>query len=113
MADFVGIRNVWLGTTCEDQAHYDYRWPILREIPAVIHFISYEPALGPLQLSGEGKHPDWIICGGESGKDARLMKPKWARNLMADCHLLNVAFFMKQMTKKQPIPDDLLVRQFP
>jgi protein gp37 len=22
--------NVWLGTTCEDQANYDRRWPILR-----------------------------------------------------------------------------------
>ena len=43
--------NVWLGTTCEDQEHYDHRWPILRRIPAAIHFISYEPALGPLTLA--------------------------------------------------------------
>jgi Protein of unknown function (DUF5131) len=36
--------------TAEDQLHYDKRWPILQKIPATVRFISYEPALGPLQL---------------------------------------------------------------
>jgi protein gp37 len=62
--------NVWLGTTCEDQAHYDRRWPILRDIPAAIHFISYEPAIGPLRLHNGADQPDWLICGGESGPRA-------------------------------------------
>ena len=42
-----GWPNVWLGTTCEDQQHFDRRWPILRDVPAAVRFISYEPALGP------------------------------------------------------------------
>jgi protein gp37 len=110
-----GYGNVWLGTTAEDQKHYDHRWPILRAIPAKVHFISYEPALGPLQIESEssGDHPDWIICGGESGTGARYMKSKWARNLMNECQRLDVSFFMKQMTAKQEIPAELLVRQFP
>src|SRR5206468_2327756 len=90
--------------------------PILRRIPAKVRFISYEPALGPLDLAGHGWHyPDWIICGGESGAKARYMKPQWAYDLRDQCQRLGVAFFMKQMTdgKKVPIPDDLLVRQFP
>ena len=29
-----GYPNVWLGTTAEDQKHYDRRWSILRDIPA-------------------------------------------------------------------------------
>ncbi|HEY1981932.1 MAG TPA: DUF5131 family protein [Xanthobacteraceae bacterium] len=105
--------NVWLGTTCEDQEHYNRRWPILSDIPAPIHFISYEPALGPLTLASSAELPDWIICGGESGKDARMMETEWARQLLDECRELNVAFFMKQMTKKRHIPDHLLVRQFP
>jgi protein gp37 len=105
--------NVWLGTTCEDQEHYDHRWPILRWISAAVHFISYEPALGPLTLGSTPDLPDWIICGGESGKDARLMDPGWAANLLDECRSSNVAFFMKQMTQKKPIPNHLLVRQFP
>jgi protein gp37 len=43
-----GYPHVWLGTTTEDQQHYDHRWRILSDIPAAIRFISYEPALGPL-----------------------------------------------------------------
>lgn len=106
--------NVWLGTTCEDQSNYDRRWPILRDVPAVVRFISYEPAIGELQLhSDDGQHPDWIICGGESGSNARHMPPEWAYSLRAECGVAGVAFFMKQMTGKKPIPADLLIRQFP
>jgi protein gp37 len=105
--------NVWLGTTCEDQAAYDRRWPILREIPAAVRFISYEPAIGPLKLFGHGYFPDWIICGGESGPGARYMDPSWADNLMGECLDEGVAFFMKQMTGKKPIPAHLMHRQFP
>lgn len=106
--------NVWLGTTCEDQKHYGHRWPFLRRIPAAVRFISYEPALGALTVrSSPDDLPDWIICGGESGKDARMMDPAWASSLLDECRSLNVAFFMKQMTQKKPIPNHLLVRQFP
>lgn len=104
--------HVWLGTTCEDQERYNRRWPILAQIPAKVRFISYEPALERLRI-GETFQPDWIICGGESGPGARHMHPDWARDVRDDCAKLGVAFFMKQMTGKKPIPDDLMVRQFP
>jgi protein gp37 len=107
-----GWPHVWLGATAEDQEHFDRRWPILRLIPVRVRFISYEPALGPLRIAGE-KLPDWIICGGESGAHARMMDPAWARSLRDECAALGVAFFMKQMTKKAPIPSDLFIRQFP
>jgi protein gp37 len=108
-----GWPNVWLGTTCEDQEHFDRRWSILGRVPATVRFVSYEPALGPLTL-GDAP-PDWVICGGESGAGARtrFMDPAWARAVRDECAAKGVAFFMKQMTKKMPIPDDLFVRQFP
>jgi protein gp37 len=105
-----GWPQVWLGVTCESQQYFDQRWPLLAAIPAAVRFISYEPALGPLTLR---IGPDWLICGGESGANARLMEPAWARQVRDQCATLGIAFFMKQMTKKQPIPRDLLVRQFP
>jgi protein gp37 len=105
--------NVWLGTTAEDQPHYDRRWPILMSIPAVVHFISYEPAIGPLRLHDEGPQPDWLICGGESGRGARWMDPQWAADIKADCAERGVKFFMKQMTRKEPIPPSLMLREFP
>lgn len=103
--------NVWLGVTCEDQPHYDRRWPILAAIRASVRFISYEPAIGPLNYVW-GK-PNWIICGGESGTDARMMDEQWAREVRDQCRASGISFFMKQMTKKAPIPDDLQIRQFP
>jgi protein gp37 len=109
-----GYANVWLGTTTEDQEHYEQRWPILARIPAVVHFVSYEPALGPLTPTpSNGLLPDWIICGGESGPGARIMDAAWARRIRDHCRDLGLHFFMKQMTGKKPIPADLLVRQFP
>jgi protein gp37 len=110
-------KNVWLGVSAENQDYYDHRWPILREIPATVRFISYEPALGPLLIPLGVGLPDWIICGGESkqGKNhtPRVMEPSWARNLRNDCERAGIAFFMKQMTNNAPIPSDLMVRQFP
>jgi len=67
--------------------------------------------LGPVILD---KHaPDWIICGGESGRSPREMDPQWARDLRDGARRFDRKFFMKQMTGKKPIPADLLVRQFP
>ncbi len=106
-------RNVWLGITAEDQEHFDERYPILADMPATVHFISYEPALGPLSIRDAYPVPGWIICGGESGARARYMEPKWAGALLDECATAQVPFFMKQMTGKRPIPETLLVRQFP
>jgi protein gp37 len=107
--------NVWLGTTCEDQKRFDHRWPILCEIPAALRFISYEPAIGPLELAWGDllPQPGWLICGGESGHGARTMDLQWARDLRDECAELGLPFFFKQTTGKGPIPDDLMVRQFP
>jgi protein gp37 len=109
-------RNIWLGTTCEDRDNYDRRWPRLREIPARVRFISYEPAIGPLfhpHAWDLNEKPDWIICGGESGHGARMMDPAWARWVRDAAAGHGIAFFMKQMTDRKPILQELLVREFP
>jgi protein gp37 len=91
-----GYQNVWLGTTCEDQSRFDQRWPILSKIPAVVRFISYEPAIGAVRLHDNGIQPDWLISGGESGHGARPMKPQWVRDIISDCNRLGVFPFHKQ-----------------
>jgi protein gp37 len=105
--------NVWLGTTCEDQAAYDRRWPILERFNLRVRFISYEPAIGPLTILNHKHVPDWIICGGESGKGFRDMPAAWAENVMEECAEHFVPFFMKQMAGLKPIPKDLMIRKFP
>ena len=39
---------------------------------------------------------DWVICGGESGPNARPMDPEWARSVRDQCTMLEVPFFFKQ-----------------
>ena len=89
-----GYPNVWLGVSIENDA-YAHRATILTQTPAVIRFVSYEPALGPLdtlQLDGL----DWIIYGGESGPGFRGHDIRWARDMRARCEAAGVAFFYKQ-----------------
>jgi len=49
-----GLRfpNVWLGVSVEDQATADERIPLLLQTPAAVCWVSYEPALGPVDFSG-------------------------------------------------------------
>ena len=122
-----GYPNVWLGVTAEDQERADHRIPILIATPAAVRFVSYEPALGPLDLwspryrngigSGSafawGQGVNWVIAGGESGANRREADPAWFRAVRDECAAAGCAFFMKQMTGKSPIPVDLLIRQFP
>ena len=68
----------------------------LQRIPAVIKFISYEPAIGSVSLPKHGPLPDWIITGGESGPGARVLKPRWVRSIIKECYDRGVAVFHKQ-----------------
>lgn len=44
------LQNLWLGTSCEDQATADARIPDLLATPAAVRFVSCEPMLGPIDL---------------------------------------------------------------
>jgi len=39
---------------------------------------------------------DWVICGGESGHNARPMRPDWVRSIRDQCEEAEVPFFFKQ-----------------
>lgn len=93
------LPNVWLGTSIEDQSVVKDRLPALMDAPAAVRFVSAEPLIAPLDLSGY-EALDWVIVGGESGKDARPMQPEWAREVRDFCHRNQVAFFFKQWGKK-------------
>lgn len=126
-----GYPNVWLIATVENQEMFDKRVPELIPIPAVVHGVSIEPMLGPIDASKylgivhedecgvENKDEsisrllnapydhlpfhdpwvkgiDWVICGGESGPNARPMHPDWVRFLKDQCQKAHVPFFFKQ-----------------
>lgn len=106
--------NIWVGVSVEDQQTADERIPLLLQIPAAVRFISAEPLLGAINLeqidSQIREHRpnsfdrivdvleeiEWVIVGGESGKNARPMHPDWARSLRDQCKDAGVPFFFKQ-----------------
>ena len=89
--------NVWIGTSIENQK-YANRIDVLERIPAPVRFISAEPLLGHLDISEwlERDALQWVICGGESGNNARPMNPDWCIDLLAQCQESEVPFFFKQ-----------------
>ena len=108
-------QNVWLGITARNQEEADRDIPKLLSIPAVKLFLSIEPMLGPIDLRhlfqhcpvhdyaggfcindcGNWQRLSWVICGGETGKNARPMHPAWVRSLRDQCQAACVPFFFK------------------
>jgi protein gp37 len=86
--------NIWMGTSVENQ-RYTGRIDVLRRIPSIVRFLSVEPLLGPIEeLRLDGVH--WVIAGGESGPDARPMRPEWVRKVRDCCVNAKIPFFFKQ-----------------
>ncbi len=50
----------------------------------------------------KGTVVDWVICGGESGPNARPMHPEWAGSLRDQCQASGTAFFFKQWGEWAP-----------
>jgi protein gp37 len=102
--------NVWAGTTSENQKWFEKRIDHLLSVPAVAHFISAEPLLGPLRLTSwldrernTGRFISWVIAGGESGGKARHMNPDWVLSIRDQCVQANVPFLFKQWGNWRPV----------
>lgn len=92
--------NLWMGVSVESEAHVN-RIDDLRRVPAAVRFLSCEPLLGPLpgiDLEGIG----WVIAGGESGANHRLLEREWVEPLRDACLAADVPFFFKQWGGRSP-----------
>jgi protein gp37 len=98
------LQNVWLMVSAEDQRRFDERVPVLVSIPAVVHGVSLEPLLGPINIGPY--RPEWAIVGGESGPGARPMDVQWARDIVRQCEEAHTACFVKQMGRRVTGADD-------
>ena len=91
--------NAAMGATMVTQDEYDRD---ARKLDDVKHrrqplftFGSFEPLLGPVILDSYA--PDWIIVGGESGREARDMDIVWVRRLQQQAGELGRVFNFKQV----------------
>ena len=130
-------RNVWLGISVVTQEEVDRDVPKLLEIPATIRFLSCEPLMEPISFRWTAwakrrpdgvlghldglKGIDWVIVGGESGRQARPMVEFWASDIRHQCAEAGVPFFFKQGSQKNwpafkdfdSFPAELRVREWP
>jgi protein gp37 len=118
------LPHVWPGCSAEDQDAYDARSPHLYNVPvhpSAGRWISYEPAIGPLDLRIETDiqrvwdgNPNttvprihraeqrrealsWVVVGTESQKGRRPMPRPWADAVMSQCQRAGVPLFTKQL----------------
>lgn len=106
--------NVWMGVTAGTIKAMLENVPVLRTIPAVVHFISCEPLLedipahvwdGALEDGARFRGSvidacpfpiDWLIVGDESGHHARGAQVDWVRSAREAALRHGVAFHFKQ-----------------
>lgn len=133
--------NVMFGTSPVNQATANKLIPQLLRVNGR-RFLSVEPQLGEVNLTmidadkggdkewcminsliGEQTDMarpcfnvpkiDWVIQGGESGHHRRSFDLDWAYSMKHQCKEAGVPYFFKQIDKVLPIPEDLMVREFP
>lgn len=86
--------NFWAGATVE-HARTRHRIDSLRRIPAKVRFLSIEPLIAPVGIV-DLADIDWIITGGESGPDCRMMRVEWLREMRDQAIAQGVPHFFKQ-----------------
>ena len=80
-----------------ENARWLRRLDVLYDVPAVVHFASFEPLLGDLgDITAYLPGLDWGIIGGESGPQRRLMDVAWLERLVVQCQAADVAVWVKQ-----------------
>lgn len=85
--------NIWQGVSVENH-RWTSRIDDLRTVPAAVKFISFEPLLGPIDADLSGI--DWVIVGGESGREFRPMDHAWARRIRDAAVAIGIPYFFKQ-----------------
>lgn len=129
-------QHIGLMITVVNQTEADRDIPKLLSLKANLGIpwvgLSMEPLLGPVDLAipdfgpiycankcdcwcmaqGDEECPkhfsgiDWVIVGGESGREARPMHPDWARAIRDQCQAAGVPFLFKQWGEWAPSSKD-------
>lgn len=93
-----GWEHVTVCCTCENRDRADYRLPLFLSLPIRHRTVISEPMLGEITLepylkSGKIEH---VVCGGESGPDARPCRFDWVLKVREECVRYGVPFTFKQ-----------------
>ena len=90
--------NLWAGTSITTQATTTRIDSLLKVGNAdTIRFLSVEPQTEPIDLAKWLPMLSWVIQGGESGRQARPFDITWAVDLIEQCNVASVPYFLKQL----------------
>ena len=118
------LANVHLCVSVENQATADERIPILLQTPAAVRFLSVEPLLERIDIEPwlpAAPHRrtgsqivkrlerdvgcaaiDWVIVGGESGRNRRECKVEEIEDVARQCVAANVPVYVKRDSALRP-----------
>ena len=116
------LPHVLIGVTCCNQEEAERNIPVLLQLKArglaARVYVSYEPALGPVDFTGplyavgQAGRPgvqaldaremwlprlDWIVAGCESGRGRRPAEAAWFQSVFEQCDAAGIPFFLKQI----------------
>ncbi|OJW13122.1 MAG: hypothetical protein BGO49_20200 [Planctomycetales bacterium 71-10] len=90
--------NLWAGTSITTQATTSRIKNLLKVgTPRTTRFLSVEPQVESIDLRRWLPKLDWVIQGGESGRQARPFDMAWAVDLTGLCRAEGVSYFLKQL----------------
>ena len=108
-------RNCWVGTsiTRDDELH---RIEHLTETDHPNRFVSFEPLLGDLANDEVYNLTEYlpklglVVIGAQTGRGAHQPRRGWVKNLVHDCEMLGVPYFIKdnlewEGSRPQEIPE--------
>ena len=92
-----GYRNVRLSVSVEDQASWDARVPVLKDVPALKRDVFVAPMIGPIDTDSEliSGGVDCIYLGGEICHGARVCDFEWVISVRDSCVRNGVSFYWR------------------
>lgn len=93
-----GWNRVTVCSTCENQERADFRLPILLSQPLMHRAVICEPLLEEIHIEKYLRSGliERVVCGGESGPEARPCDFNWVRELRRQCVRCELPFTFKQ-----------------
>ena len=101
------IKNIWLGTSVENQKAAGDRHEHMRQLAGMGFntWVSYEPAIGPVNWDG-WEFIRFMASAGESGHGARQSHPDWHRAARNFCQKVRAKYCFKGWGEWAPCLDD-------
>jgi len=91
-----GYDNVTVGCTVENQDRADSRLSLFADLPIKHKNIICQPLLEGIDLSKYLKDIEFVVVGGESDKNARLLNFDWVLSIREQCLSRGIRFEFRQ-----------------